>query len=78
MPRKRNPIPSYLPHSQTGRAWAVWTDQVGRRRFQGMAEEESQVDELGGAGMPFGEARQGLIHGKEVIATGIYGEIGID
>lgn len=34
MPRQRNPIPSYLPHTQTGRARAVWTDQTGRRRFQ--------------------------------------------
>jgi hypothetical protein len=34
MPRKRNPIPSYLYHNQTGRARAVWSDQTGRRRFQ--------------------------------------------
>lgn len=34
MARQRNPIPSYLPHTQTGRARAVWTDQTGRRRFQ--------------------------------------------
>jgi integrase len=34
MPRKRNPIPSYLLHTQTGRARAVWSDQTGRRRFQ--------------------------------------------
>jgi hypothetical protein len=34
MPRKRNPIPSYLYHNQTGRARAVWSDQTGGRRFQ--------------------------------------------
>lgn len=28
-PRKRTP--SYLPHKQTGRARAVWTDQTGVR-----------------------------------------------
>src|SRR5690349_1775822 len=34
MARQRNPIPSYLPHSQTGRARAVWTAQDGVRRFR--------------------------------------------
>ena len=34
MARQRNPIPSYLPHSQTGRARAVWSDQNGVRRFK--------------------------------------------
>jgi integrase len=34
MPRTRNPIPSYLPHKQSGRARAVWSDQTGTRRFR--------------------------------------------
>jgi integrase len=34
MARTRNPIPSYLPHKQSGRARAVWTDQTGTRRFR--------------------------------------------
>ena len=29
---RRNPTPSYLPHNQSGRARAVWTDQAGTRR----------------------------------------------
>jgi hypothetical protein len=34
MPRPRKSIPSYLPHKQSGRARAVWTDPVGVRRFR--------------------------------------------
>jgi integrase len=34
MSRSRNSIPSYLPHSQSGRARAVWTDTAGTRRFK--------------------------------------------
>src|SRR5262245_50570758 len=34
MPRTRKSIPSYLHHSQTGRARAVWTDQTGTRQFR--------------------------------------------
>src|SRR5689334_3592792 len=34
MARSRNPIPSYLPHTQTGRARAVWTDPSGIRQFR--------------------------------------------
>jgi hypothetical protein len=34
MPRPRKSIPSYLPHKQSGRARAVWTDQAGTRRFR--------------------------------------------
>jgi integrase len=34
MPRTRKSIPSYLPHSQTGRARAVWTDCTGTRQFR--------------------------------------------
>ena len=33
MPRSRNPFPSYLPHRQSGRARAVWTDTAGVRRY---------------------------------------------
>jgi hypothetical protein len=29
MPRPRKSIPSYLPHAQSGRARAVWTDYTG-------------------------------------------------
>lgn len=36
MARPRNFIPSYLPHSQTGRARAVWTDPAGIRRFRSL------------------------------------------
>ena len=31
MSRSRNPLPSYLPHKQSGRARAVWTDLSGSR-----------------------------------------------
>jgi integrase len=34
MPRLRNPLPSYLPHKQSGRARAVWTDATGGRHFR--------------------------------------------
>ena len=34
MARSRNSIPSYLPHNQSGRARAVWTDQTGQRQFR--------------------------------------------
>ncbi len=34
MPRIRKSIPSYLLHSQSGRARAVWTDSTGTRRYQ--------------------------------------------
>ena len=34
MSRSRNTLPSYLLHSQSGRARAVWTDSVGTRRFR--------------------------------------------
>lgn len=34
MSRFRNSIPSYLLHSQSGRARAVWTDLAGTRRFK--------------------------------------------
>jgi integrase len=34
MPRSRKAIPSYLPHKQSGRARAVWTDPTGTRRFR--------------------------------------------
>ena len=34
MPRPRKSIPSYLPHKQSGRARAVWTDPAGTRRFR--------------------------------------------
>jgi integrase len=34
MPRPRNALPSYLPHAQSGKARAVWTDQTGTRRFR--------------------------------------------
>ncbi|MBY0459914.1 MAG: tyrosine-type recombinase/integrase, partial [Gemmataceae bacterium] len=32
MPPARKPVPSYLPHTQSGRARAVWTDVTGVRR----------------------------------------------
>ncbi|MFO0802834.1 MAG: tyrosine-type recombinase/integrase [Gemmataceae bacterium] len=32
MARPRNRLPSYIPHSQTGRARAIWTDLLGIRR----------------------------------------------
>ena len=34
MPRHRKSIPSYLPHTQSGKARAVWTDQTGARQFR--------------------------------------------
>src|SRR5947209_13306661 len=34
MPRPRKSIPSYLPHAQSGRARAVWTDRAGTRQFR--------------------------------------------
>jgi hypothetical protein len=34
VPRHRKPIPSYLPHKQSGRARAVWTDCIGIRTVQ--------------------------------------------
>jgi hypothetical protein len=34
MPRHRKSIPSYLPHKQSGKARAVWTDQTGTRQFR--------------------------------------------
>src|SRR5262245_9326770 len=34
MPPRRKPTPSYLPHSQSGRARAVWTDSAGTRHFR--------------------------------------------
>src|SRR5262249_48967765 len=34
MPPRRKSIPSYLPHQQSGRARAVWTDPTGTRRFR--------------------------------------------
>src|SRR5438874_2928603 len=34
MPRPRKSIPSYLPHAQSGRARAVWTDRTGTRQFR--------------------------------------------
>lgn len=34
MPRPRKPIPAYLPHTQSGRARAVWTDPTGTRQFR--------------------------------------------
>ena len=34
MPPRRKPTPSYLPHSQSGRARAVWTDATGTRHFR--------------------------------------------
>ncbi len=38
MSRLRNSIPSYLVHSQSGRARAVWTDPAGTRRFKLLLE----------------------------------------
>ena len=34
MPRPRKSIPSYLPHAQSGRARAVWTDRTGTRQYR--------------------------------------------
>jgi hypothetical protein len=34
MPPRRKPTPSYLHHSQSGRARAVWTDSAGTRHFR--------------------------------------------
>jgi integrase len=34
MPPRRKPTPSYLPHNQSGRARAVWTDQTGTLHFR--------------------------------------------
>lgn len=34
MARIRNSLPSYLPHKQSGKARAVWTDTVGIRHFR--------------------------------------------
>jgi integrase len=34
MPRPRKSIPAYLPHTQSGRARAVWTDPTGTRQFR--------------------------------------------
>jgi integrase len=34
MPAHRRPTPSYLLHSQSGRARAVWTDRTGVRHFR--------------------------------------------
>src|SRR5689334_5580167 len=34
MAPRRKSIPSYLPHTQSGRARAVWTDQTGTRHFR--------------------------------------------
>jgi hypothetical protein len=34
MPRPRNSLPSYLPHAQSGKARAVWTDPTGNRHFR--------------------------------------------
>lgn len=34
MPRSRKPTPSYLPHNQSGRGRAVWTDPAGVRHQQ--------------------------------------------
>src|SRR5438309_1724954 len=34
MPARRKSIPSYLLHTQSGRARAVWTDQTGTRQFR--------------------------------------------
>src|SRR5438067_13684545 len=34
MPARRKSIPSHLPHSQSGRARAVWTDSTGTRQFR--------------------------------------------
>jgi integrase len=34
MPRPRKTIPSYLPHKQSGRARAVWTDRTGVRQYR--------------------------------------------
>jgi integrase len=34
MHARRKSIPSYLPHKQSGRARAVWTDQTGTRQFR--------------------------------------------
>ena len=31
MPARRRSVPSYLPHKQSGRARAVWTDATGER-----------------------------------------------
>ena len=38
MPRQRKSIPSYLPHTQSGRARAVWTDRAGNRQFRMLPE----------------------------------------
>ena len=34
MARSRNPLPSYLPHKQSGKGRIVWTDALGVRRFE--------------------------------------------
>src|SRR5438067_13520755 len=34
MPPRRKSIPSYLPHTQSGKARAVWTDRAGTRQFR--------------------------------------------
>lgn len=34
MARSRNSFPSYIPHKQSGKARAVWTDSSGQRHFQ--------------------------------------------
>jgi hypothetical protein len=34
MARPRNSLPSYHPHTKTGRARAVWTDSAGTRHFR--------------------------------------------
>ena len=34
MARTRNSLPSYLPHKQSGKARAVWTDTLGIRHFK--------------------------------------------
>lgn len=34
MPARRKATPSYLPHSQSGKARAVWTDSAGTRHYR--------------------------------------------
>ena len=55
MPRSRKLTPSYLPHKQSGRGRAVWTDAAGVRHEQllpGPFDSRASPRSTPGAGGP--------------------------
>ena len=78
MSRKRNLLPSYLPHKQSGQARAVWTDQLGIRHqkllpgaFEGPESRQAFARlqlELEVSAEPTGKPRDGISVAEVLLA----------